>query len=425
MHARNAANRLRWKPRLPGDKSITHRAYLLGALAEGTTVVDRPNEGEDCRATLRALESLGVRVERSEARVRVGGCEGRLRAPGTPLDLGNSGTGLRLLLGVLAGQRFTTLLTGDASLQRRPVERVLAPLRSMGARAEAPGDHPPVTLTGAALTGIAHRLATPSAQVKSALLLAGIQASGRTRLEGIAGSRDHTERLLPAFGCPVVLAPDAIEVEGPCALRSADVRIPADPSAVTFYLLAAALLPGSEVTLEGVSLNPTRISHFDIFRRMGLALDVTPESEPGPEPRGRIVARGGELRGVEIGPLEVAGLIDELPAIAVLAAFARGTTRVTGAAELRVKESDRLSTVAAGLAAIGGRVTALADGWLIEGSAGAPLPGGVVETQGDHRVAMAFLMAGLATRGGVRLAGAPMIETSDPFFLSNLKALRP
>jgi 3-phosphoshikimate 1-carboxyvinyltransferase len=423
VHHRDAVTPLRWTPRLPGDKSITHRAYLLGALAEGTTIIDRPNEGDDCRATLRAIESLGVRVERTNARVRLLGSSGRLHAPAAPLDLGNSGTGLRLLLGVLAGQPFTTVLGGDASLRRRPVERVLAPLRSMGARAEAPGDHPPVTLTGSALTGVTHRLAAPSAQVKSALLLAGIQASGRTRVEGIVGSRDHTERLLPAFGCPVAATPDSVEVEGPCALRAADIRIPADPSAATFYLLAAALRPRCEVTLEGVGLNPTRINHFDVFRRMGVTLDATVESGSELEPWGRVTARGGEVRAVEIGPSEIAGLIDELPAIAVLAAFARGTTRVIGAAELRVKESDRLSAVAAGLAAIGGMVTPLPDGWLIEGSAGAPLAGGIVETSGDHRVAMAFLIAGLATRSGVRLVGAPMIETSDPFFLSNLEAL--
>ncbi len=423
MQARNAA--LRWTPRLPGDKSITHRAFILGALAEGTTTVEHPNDGEDCRATLRALELLGVRVERTETRVRVIGSAGRLRAPQAPLDLGNSGTGLRLLLGVLAGQPFTTVLTGDESLRGRPVERVLAPLRSMGARAEAPGDRPPVTLTGSALAGVTHRLATPSAQVKSALLLAGIQASGRTRVDGIAGSRDHTERLLPAFGCPVASTPDAAEVEGPRALHAATLRVPGDPSAATFYLLAAALAPDREVMLEGVSLNPSRTSHFDVFRRMGLDLDVTHDSEPGPEPRGRVTARGGKLRGVDIAPSEIAGLLDELPALAVLAAFARGTTRVTGAAELRVKESDRLSAVAAGLTAIGGKVTTLADGWLIEGSAGEPLPGGDVETRGDHRVAMAFLIAGLATRAGVRLTGAPMIETSDPYFLSNMEALRP
>jgi 3-phosphoshikimate 1-carboxyvinyltransferase len=201
------------------------------------------------------------------------------------------------------------------------------------------------------------------------------------------------------------------------------VRVPGDPSAATFYLLAAALVPGSEVILEGVSLNPTRISHFDVFRRMGLSLDAPQDPEPGPEPRGRLLARGGDIQAVEIGPSEIAGLLDELPALAVLAAFAHGTTRVTGAAELRVKESDRLNAVAAGLVAIGGKVKPLADGWLIEGSAGAPLRGGVVETLGDHRVAMAFLIAGLATRAGVRLTGAPMITTSDPFFLSNLEAL--
>ena len=322
------------EPRLPGDKSITHRAYLLGALAEDA-VVDRPNEGDDCRAALVRSSRSACAWSGAKRAFAWSGARAACGTGGAPQS-GDCGTGLRLLLGVLAGQRFTTLLTGDASLQRRPVERVLAPLRGVGGARRGP--RRPSACDAHRRRSHRHR-ASPhtSAQVKSGTPLAGIQASGRTRLEGIAGSRDRPERLLPAFGCPVVSAPDAVEVEGPGKLRAADVRIPADPSAATFYLVAAALLPGSEVTLEGVSLNPTRISHFDIFRRMGLTLDVTPESEPGPEPFGRVAARGGELRAVEIGPLETGGLIDELPAIAVLAAFARGTTRVTGAAELRVK----------------------------------------------------------------------------------------
>ncbi len=410
-------------PALPGDKSITHRAFLLGALAAGETTVAGANDGADCRATLAALDALGARpVRRGRDEVVLQGRSGRFREPGAPLDLGNSGTGLRLLLGVLAGQPFTCVLTGDDSLRTRPVERVLAPLRLMGARAEAPGDHPPVTLAGGGLRGVSHRLAVPSAQVKSALLLAGVQAEGTTVVEGGGGSRDHTERMLREFGVPVTGSGDRVALTGPVPLTGRWVAVPGDPSAAAFYLAAVLAVPGSEISLEDMSLNPTRTGYLEVLKRMGVEIRMVGDGEAG-EPRGRVTARAGGARAVRISPAEVPGLIDELPALAVAAAFAAGTTEVRGAGELRVKESDRLAAVAEGLAAIGVPVTLHPDGWDITGSGGAPLRGGEVRSRGDHRIAMAFLIAGLGSRDGVWIAGVPGIETSDPYFLPNLNRI--
>lgn len=414
----------RLTPALPGDKSITHRAYLLGALAQGRTTVTGGNRGADCLATLAAVRQLGVDVHEEGGAVQLEGTGGRLHAPESPLDLGNSGTGLRLLLGVLAGQTFAVELTGDESLRRRPVERVLGPLRAMGATAEAADDHPPVRLTGGALSGIRYRLPVPSAQVKSAVLLAGVQARGRTVVEGVGETRDHTERMLGAFGVPVERAADSVTVEGPAALAGQTLEIPGDPSAAAFYMAGAAIVPGSEVILEGVGLNPTRTKVFDVFSRMGLTVSGPPRVPSEIEPRGTVRISGEHLVGVRIEPAEVVGLIDELPAVAVAAAFAHGPTRVRGAGELRVKESNRLQAVADGLAAIGAAIELTDDGWNIEGSAGRPLPGGTVQSRHDHRIAMAFLMAGLGCRGGVTVEGDHGIETSDPFFLANLERLR-
>lgn len=411
------------RPALPGDKSITHRAYLLGAMARGTTRVTGGNPGEDCRATLNALAALGASVTEDAGGVTLAGTGGRFHAPAGPLDLGNSGTGLRLLLGVLASQPFRSVLTGDASLRQRPVERVLEPLRRMGAGAAATADRPPVTLDGGALTGIRYRMPVPSAQVKSALLLAGVRAAGTTRVEGTRGTRDHTERMLAAFGVPVETGPDAAAVTGPGDLTGVPVSVPGDASAAMIYLAAAAVVPGSQVTLEDVGLNPTRINGFTVLQDMGLDLEITPGPASGGEPRGTVAAGGGPLTAVSVAPETVPGIIDELPALAVAAAFAAGETTVRGAGELRVKESDRLAAVTAGLTAIGATVTEHADGWTIRGSAGRPLPGGRVESRGDHRIAMAFLVAGLGCRDGVTITDPGGIATSDPGFPENLNRM--
>jgi 3-phosphoshikimate 1-carboxyvinyltransferase len=412
-----------FQPELPGDKSITHRAFILGALARGETRITGANPGADCAATLAAVETLGAEVTREPTGLRIVGTGGRFRAPEAPLDLGNSGTGLRLLLGTLAAQLFPVRLTGDASLCRRPVERVLGPLRSMGATATAENDRPPVLLTGGPLTGVPHRLAVPSAQVKSALLLAGLQAHGETWIGGVEGTRDHTERLLTLFGHPVTSGADWVAIQGPGALQGTAFTVPGDLSAGTFYLVAAAIRPGSQITLEGIGLNPTRTRVLQVLQRMGLELEIEIPSDEDAEPRGRVRAHGKTLRPVMIGPDEVPLLIDELPALAVAAAFAGGHSRIHGAGELRVKESNRLEAMAEGLRALGARITLEADGWTIEGSGGEALPGGRFASRGDHRVAMALLVAGLGCRAGAELLDEPLIETSDPLFPRNLERM--
>lgn len=410
------------RPRLPGDKSITHRAYLHALLAHGACAVSGANEGEDCRRSLRAARALGVAVEEFPGGVRLTGAAGNLSPHGGPLDLGNSGTGFRLLLGILAGIAGEYELTGDASLRRRPMERVLEPLRGMGARATSADGRPPVRIRGGPLAGIDVTLPVPSAQIKSALLLAGTRARGVTRIRGIGASRDHTERLLAAQGVALDRDADAVAIRGPQAVRAVDVLVPGDPSAATFYLLAAAVVPGGEVELENVLLNPLRIRHFDLFRSMGLRVAVEAAVGDG-EPRGTVRAGHGNLRGIAPAAEDVPAIIDELPALAVAAAFAEGRSVFRGAEELEVKESDRLRAVYEGLRSIGARATLLPDGWEIEGSGGEPLPGGEITSHGDHRIAMAFLVAGFRCRTGVRVTDADLIETSDPHFRSNVKEI--
>jgi len=418
----HAATPFEARPRLPGDKSITHRAYLLAALAEGRYRLRNPNRGEDCCRTLAAVQALGVEGTVRETEVELTGAGGALRPPGGPLDLGNSGTGLRLILGVLAGTGIPATVTGDASLRARPMERVAEPLRRMGATVETTGGGAPVRVAGAVDHPIRYRLPVPSAQVKSAILFAALRVAGTTRVLGGAGSRDHTERLLRHFGAPVESTEEEVSLVGPTALGGRDLEVPGDPSAAMFYLVAAAILPGSRVVLERVGLNPTRVGGFSLLQAMGLGLERPPAGSEA-EPLGTVVGAGRGLRGIRVGPEAVAGAVDELPALAVAAAFAEGTTVVSGAGELRHKESDRLSTVAAGLRAIGAAVEERPDGWVIEGSSGRPLDGGEVRTEGDHRVAMAFLVAGLRCRRGVELCDEAGIETSDPFFLENLRLL--
>jgi 3-phosphoshikimate 1-carboxyvinyltransferase len=411
-------------PDLPGDKSITHRAFILGGLAFGETTILDANPGADCRSTLAALKQLGVRITEEDPRtIRLGGMSGGFIEPKDVLDLGNSGTGLRLFLGALAAQPFSVTLTGDASLRRRPVERVLAPLRAMGALAASDNDRPPVTLTGGPLHGIRHDLEVPSAQVKSALLLAGLQAKGETRIGRVGGTRDHTERLLPMFGAHVATGEEWVAVRGPVKLTGVTFRVPADISAGVFYLAAAALRPAARVTLEGVGLNPTRINVLGVMSSMGLHVQTTPGADLATEPSGTILATGGPLRAIHISGPEIPCLIDELPALAVMAAFAEGRSTIRGASELRVKESNRLEAMALGLNAIGARVTLEPDGWTIDGSGGESLPGGRVHSRGDHRIAMALLIAGLNCRDGVEILDEALIETSDPFFPQNLARL--
>ncbi len=409
--------------RVPGDKSITQRAILLGALAPGITRIRGANTGEDARAALAMVRQLGARVTASvrEGIVIRGGT---LRESDRVLDARNSGTALRLATGLLAAQPFLSIVTGDASLRRRPVARVIEPLRVLGADLTArQGDRlPPIVVRGRPLQGAAVVTSVPSAQVKSAVLLAGIQANGVTSVREPSPTRDHTERMLPRFGVPVEREGTSARVRGPATLEAAEIEVPGDFSAASFLLAAASIVRGSDIVLKGVGVNPTRIAFLEHLAGVGSGLERGNERVVSGEPVSDLRVRAGNLRGGRVLPAEAPGLIDELPLVAVLAAFADGKTVVRGAEELRVKESDRVATVAAGLRAIGVEVEEHPDGWTIHGKAG-KVRGGTVDAAGDHRIAMAFMVAGLAAREGVTVLGAESVRVSDPGFLSRLRGL--
>jgi len=415
---------LRGETTVPGDKSITQRAILLGAIATGVTCLRGANTGADARAARDLVRRLGVRVVETPREIRIHG--GTVRESERILDARNSGTALRLATGILAARPFLSILTGDASLRRRPVARVLEPLRALGADVAArDGDRlPPIVVRGRELQGAAVVTAVPSAQVKSAVLLAGIQAHGVTSVREPAATRDHTERMLPRFGALVERDGLASRVRGPAELRGTEIDVPGDFSAAAFLLAAGAVVRGSNLLLRNVGINPTRVAFLDHLRRAGVTIDRENERESSGEPVADLRVRATTIRGVKVPPERVPGLIDELPLVAVLAAFAEGRTVVRGAGELKVKESDRLASVAAGLRAIGARVEEHEDGWTIEGSGGR-VRGGTVDACGDHRVAMAFLIAGLAARDGVLVRGAEAARVSDPRFLARLRSLLP
>jgi 3-phosphoshikimate 1-carboxyvinyltransferase len=414
------ANRFRGRFVLPGDKSISHRAAILGALAHGETRIENFASAADCASTLGCLEALGVDVGRDGAAVSIRG-DGpeALRRSASWLDAGNSGSTLRMLAGVLAGRPFDSVLTGDDSLRRRPVERVAAPLRAMGARATSTEGRPPLFLSGGALRGIDWTLPVASAQVKTAVLLAGLQAAGRTTVREPAASRDHTERLLPCFGIELRTDGLACSLEGGLRLRPAVVRVPGDASSAAFLVLAALLLPDSEARIEGVLLNPRRTAFLDVLRAMGARIEVELEARE-PEPVGSITARSSALRGVEIPAASVPALIDEVPALAVAASQAEGRTHISGAAELRVKESDRIAAIAEGLGAMGVRVDELAEGLVVHGPA--RLRGAPVRSHGDHRIAMAFSVAALAAEGQTIVEDAECAAVSFPGFYELLRS---
>lgn len=412
--------RFRGRFRPGGDKSISHRLALFGAMARGETSLVGFSNGADPASTLSCLEALGVSIRREADRVRITGrgCAA-LRAPAGDLDAGNSGTTLRMLAGVLAGRPFRSVLTGDASLRRRPVERIAAPLRAMGARLESEDGHPPLLVEGGPLKALEWNSPVASAQVKSAVLLAGVQAEGRTLVREPGPSRDHTERWLPAFGVPVEVAPGEAAVRGPAELVAPGdtLEVPGDVSSAAFLVVAALVLPDSEVTLEGVLLNPRRTAFLDVLRRMGAQLDVEPERSE-PEPVGTLRARSSRLGGAEIDPAELPGLIDEVPALAAAAACADGELVVTGASELRVKESDRIAALADGLGALGARVEERPDGLTV---GGAPLRGARVEARDDHRIAMALAVAALRAEGETEIDGAGTAAVSFPEFFDLLE----
>lgn len=409
--------------RVPGDKSISHRALMLGAIADGESRIEGFLAGEDCLATLAALRDMGVEIERTSETgvfVRGAGIHG-LRPPRGVLDLGNSGTAMRLFAGLLSGQKFSATLTGDESLSRRPMKRVITPLSMMGARIESDDGYPPLVIHGRPdLVGINYQMPVASAQVKSALLLAGLYAKGETFLTEPAPTRDHTERMLRAMGVKLAAETGRIRMPGQQVLRAADVRVPADLSSAAFPMVAALVARHSEVLLLEVGVNPTRTGVIEILRRMGGEIQLENARMCGEEPVADLRIRSSGLRGIDVDPRLVSLAIDEFPILFVAAALAKGITRFSGLAELRVKESDRIRTMAQGLKSLGITVNETEDGAEIYGG---NLSGGRVESQGDHRVAMSFAVAATRAEGAVRIADASNVNTSFPDFAGCLRSL--
>ena len=416
---------------VPGDKSISHRAVLFAAMAGGTSVLTGVLDSEDVRSTIEAVRALGATVEAVEA------TDGSLAAsvtgwggfgpsePTAPIDCGNSGTTARLLLGVLSGWPVEVTLTGDDSLSRRPMRRVTGPLSRMGAVCVTTEGHLPVTVTGGGLVPVIYESPVASAQVKSAVLLAGLRANGRTVVREPARSRDHTERMLPAFGVEVGVAAEtgSCWLDGPAILSAVDLMVPGDPSSAAFLAVAAALVPGSDVRIEGVALNPTRTAFVSVMERMGALIDVVPEEGPGTEPVGTLrVRHGATLRATTIAAEEVPSLVDEIPVLALLASQAEGETRFEEVGELRVKESDRLAAIIDGLVKLGVHAAAHGDKLAVAGAA--PPTGGVkLDSLGDHRLAMTWALAGLIADTPVTVERFEAVDVSYPRFLDDLGAL--
>ncbi|HSG63418.1 MAG TPA: 3-phosphoshikimate 1-carboxyvinyltransferase, partial [Gammaproteobacteria bacterium] len=408
---------------VPGDKSISHRALLLGAVADGDTQVRGFLRGEDCLATLAAMRALGVRIEDDGDALRVHGVGcGGLEAASAPLDLGNSGTALRLLTGILAAQPFDSELTGDASLRRRPMERIATPLRAMGARIATTGGCAPLRISGGArLEGIDYELPVASAQIKSAILLAGLWAHGETRVRSPGPSRDHTERMLRTMGVDVrESTPGIVSLVGPARLSAGEIDVPADFSSAAFFIVAGLIGATAGLTIPGVGVNPTRVGLLDVLRRMGARIELRNPSTRGAEPVADVYVERSDLRGAEIGGDAISLSIDELPVLFIAAACARGSTVVKDAEELRHKESDRIAVMAAGLRAVGIEAEERPDGLSIRGG---PIGGGVVDSHGDHRVAMAFSVASVAAEANIEILRTAEVATSFPRFVETANGI--
>lgn len=417
------ARRISGRMGVPGDKSIAHRYALLAALVDGPSRLANFAPGADCHSTLGCLASLGVQIREDPASRSVtvmGRGFKQWRSPSGPLDAGNSGTTMRMMAGLLAAQPFSVTMIGDESLSRRPMRRVIEPLARMGARIEATDGHAPLMIHGHPLHGIDFAPDVPSAQVKSAVLLAGLHAEGSTSVREPAQTRDHTERALTTFGYQLDVAGLTTTVRGGQTGQPRDVSIPGDFSSAAFWLVAASALPGSHVEITDVGLNPTRTGLLDILRRFGARVTVVETATEAGEPRGTIHVEADRHGTVEVHPSEVPGLIDELPAIAALAAHS-GQVVVRGARELRVKESDRITTLVTGFRALGIDADEYPDGFIIRGN-GAPA-GGVAQAQGDHRMAMAFAVAALAGHGASRVDGSDAVVISYPEFWETLERL--
>jgi 3-phosphoshikimate 1-carboxyvinyltransferase len=427
------AGPLRGTIRVPGDKSISHRSIMLGGLAVGETRISGLLEGEDVLATAAAMRAMGANVERiGEGEWRVHGVGvGTLLQPAAPLDMGNSGTSTRLLMGLVASHPISATFVGDASLSGRPMGRVIEPLSQMGAAFEASeGGRLPLTVRGASpAVPIEYRLPVASAQVKSAVLLAGLNTPGITTVIEPVPTRDHSERMLRGFGADltVEIAPDGtrtIRLVGEAELKPQTIEVPGDPSSAAFFIVAALVVPGSELTIENVGLNPTRAGLIEVLRQMGGSIEELNRREVGGEPVADLLVRHSALRGIEVDPAVAPSMIDEFPILFVAAALAEGKTVTSGLDELRVKESDRLSAMAAALTAIGARVIETEDGLTIDGTGGEPLEGGgPVATHLDHRIAMSMAVAGLASYHGVEVDDTRPIATSFPVFEALLDGL--
>jgi len=415
--------------RVPGDKSISHRYALLAAIADGPSMIANYAPGADCASTLACLASLGAIVSRTpapdDADPPIVAIQGRglrgLVTPSGPLDCGNSGSTMRMLGGVIAAHPFISTLVGDASLSRRPMRRIIGPLTQMGATVTAgPGDRPPVVIHGGQLAAIHFAPDTPSAQVKSAVLLAGLQATGDTRVSEPASTRDHTERALAAFGAAVAVVGRSITLRGGQRLSGRVLRVPGDLSSAAFMAVAAAALTGSDVTISDVGLNPSRAGLLDLLRRFGAQVETVVEDEWNGEPVGRLRVRHSVMRDLVIAPEEVPEVIDELPVLATLGTFG-GSVTVSGASELRVKESDRIAELVAGLRAMGADADERPDGFQVR--SGARLTGGTVHANHDHRLAMAFAIAALGATGPTLIEGADAVAVSYPAFFEDLERL--
>ena len=423
--------------RVPGDKSISHRYALLAAIADGRSTIANYAPGADCASTLSCVEALGAIVSRTPA-AREGEpplvtIDGRglrgLHAPAAPLDCGNSGSTMRMLGGIVSAHPFISTLVGDASLSRRPMRRIIGPLSEMGAAITAgPGDRPPITIHGADLAGIHFKPDTPSAQVKSAVLLAGIQARGDTSVLEPAATRDHTERALVAFGAGVTVerstslsaAGKLIQIKGGQRLTGTTLRVPGDLSSAAFWAVAASAIAGADVSITNVGLNPSRAALLDVLRRFGASVEATLDDEWNGEPVGRLRIRHGAMNEVVITPEEVPEVIDELPVLATLGTFG-GSVTVSGASELSVKESDRIAELVAGLRAMGADADERPDGFQVR--SGTRLTGGVVHARHDHRLAMAFAIAALGATGPTTINGADAVAVSYPAFFEDLDHL--
>ncbi len=407
---------------MPGDKSISHRYAMLGGIAEGATKLENFSTGADCASTLGCLRALGVNWQRNEGSVVIQGRGAKLQVPTTALDCGNSGSTIRMLSGILAGQEFTSELAGDESLSRRPMARIIQPLEKMGAKIEAgDGGRPPLRVTGARLKAIDYKLPVASAQVKTSLLFAGLYADGTTRVEEPIQTRDHGELALQAFGAQIDRRMREVSIEGGQPLRAIEAAIPGDISSAAFFLCAAGLFPDSQLSIPGLLLNPTRARLLDVLMGLGLRIKMSELEEQHGELVGTLLVQGRTLKGVRIAGGDAAALIDEIPVLAAIAPYTSDGIEIRDARELRVKESDRIASVATNLRLMGAEVEEFDDGLKIPG--GQKLHGASLDSFGDHRIAMAFAVAALRAEGETEITGADAAGISYPEFFNTLESL--